>query len=111
MRRPLARDERGAQSWKGPSDAVCPMGPRAVPDASWREDFMPSPNASLDSLKTRRDLSVGRKKYAYYSLKAAEEAGLSGISRLPRSMKVLLENLLRKEDGKSVALDDLRAVA
>ena len=72
---------------------------------------MPSPNTSIDSLKTRRDLSVGRKKYAYYSLKAAEEAGLAGISRLPRSMKVLLENLLRKEDGKSVALDDLRAVA
>ena len=72
---------------------------------------MPSPNTSIDSLKTRRDLTVGRKKYGYYSLKAAEEAGLSGISRLPRSMKVLLENLLRKEDGKSVALDDLRAVA
>jgi aconitate hydratase len=66
---------------------------------------------SIDSLKTRRDLSVGRKKYAYYSLKAAEEAGLTGISQLPVSMKVLLENLLRKEDGKSVALDDLRAVA
>jgi hypothetical protein len=41
---------------------------------------------SIDSLKTRRDLSVGRKKYAYYSLKAAEEAGLAGISRLPRSI-------------------------
>jgi aconitate hydratase len=66
---------------------------------------------SLDTLKTRRDLTVGRKKYAYYSLKAAEEAGLAGIDRLPVSMKVLLENLLRKEDGKSVALDDLRAVA
>ncbi|WP_156389224.1 hypothetical protein [Brevundimonas sp. Root1423] len=43
---------------------------------------------SNDSLKTRQDLSVGRKKYAYYSLPAAEEAGLAGISRLPRSMKV-----------------------
>ena len=72
---------------------------------------MPSPNPSIDTLKTRRDLTVGRKKYAYYSLKAAEEAGLAGISGLPVSMKVLLENLLRKEDGKSVALDDLRAVA
>jgi aconitate hydratase len=66
---------------------------------------------SLDSLKTRRDLAVGRKKYAYYSLKAAEEAGLSGISQLPVSMKVLLENLLRKEDGKSVSVDDLHALA
>src|SRR5690606_3841505 len=42
---------------------------------------------SIDSLKTRQDLTVGRKKYAYYSLPAAEEAGLTGISRLPRSMK------------------------
>ncbi|WP_295198150.1 aconitase family protein, partial [uncultured Brevundimonas sp.] len=66
---------------------------------------------SIDSFKTRQDLSVGRKKYAYYSLPAAEEAGLTGISRLPRSMKVLLENLLRNEDGVSVTEDDLKAVA
>ena len=67
--------------------------------------------ASIDSLKTRRDLTVGDKTYAYYSLKAAEEAGLAGVSRLPTSMKVLLENLLRKEDGKSVSLEDLHALA
>ena len=67
--------------------------------------------ASVDSLKTRRELAVGAKTYAYYSLPAAEEAGLSGISRLPISMKVLLENLLRNEDGVSVTQDDLKAVA
>jgi len=67
--------------------------------------------ASNDSLNTRRDLTVGDKTYVYYSLPAAEEAGLSGISRLPVSMKVLLENLLRNEDGKSVTGDDLKAVA
>jgi aconitate hydratase len=67
--------------------------------------------ASNDSLKTRRELTVGDKTYAYYSLSAAEEAGLEGVSRLPASMKVLLENLLRKEDGKSVGEDDLRALA
>jgi aconitate hydratase len=66
---------------------------------------------SVDSLSTRRDLTVGRKKYAYYSLPAAEEAGLIGIGRLPRSMKVLLENLLRNEDGVSVSEADLKAVA
>ena len=66
---------------------------------------------SVDSLKTRRDITVGRKKYAYYSLPAAEEAGLTGISRLPRSMKVLLENLLRNEDGVSVSEADLKAIA
>ncbi|HYE44083.1 MAG TPA: aconitate hydratase AcnA, partial [Caulobacteraceae bacterium] len=66
---------------------------------------------SSDSFNARADLSVGRKKYVYYSLPAAEEAGLAGISRLPRSMKVLLENLLRNEDGVSVSQDDLKAVA
>jgi aconitate hydratase len=67
--------------------------------------------ASVDSLKTRRELVVGDKTYAYYSLPAAEEAGLSGIGRLPISMKVLLENLLRNEDNDTVTGDDLRAVA
>ncbi len=67
--------------------------------------------ASIDSLKTRRELVVGDKTYAYYSLAAAEEAGLSGVSRLPISMKVLLENLLRNEDGLSVGRDDLQALA
>jgi aconitate hydratase len=67
--------------------------------------------ASVDTLKTRRELTVGDKTYAYYSLAAAEEAGLSGVSRLPISMKVLLENLLRNEDGDSVSGDDLKAIA
>src|SRR3954469_522139 len=67
--------------------------------------------ASADSLNTRRELVVGDKTYAYYSLAAAEEAGLSGVSRLPISMKVLLEKLLRNEDGMSVGRDDLKALA
>ncbi|WP_184715132.1 aconitate hydratase AcnA [Caulobacter sp.] len=67
--------------------------------------------ASVDSLKARRELTVGGKSYVYYSLRAAEEAGLAGTSSLPISMKVLLENLLRNEDGVSVAEDDLKAVA
>ncbi len=67
--------------------------------------------ASVDTLKTRRLLTVGDKTYAYYSLPAAEEAGLSGISRLPISMKVLLENLLRNEDADTVTSDDLKAIA
>jgi aconitate hydratase len=66
---------------------------------------------SIDSLRTRRTLTVGDKTYAYYSLPAAEEAGLTGVSRLPASMKVLLENLLRNEDGKSVGPDDLKAIS
>jgi aconitate hydratase len=67
--------------------------------------------ASLDSLNTRRTLKVGKNSYDYYSLAAAEEAGLSGISRLPVTLKILLENLLRNEDGVSVREDDLRAIA
>src|SRR5439155_1432353 len=54
---------------------------------------------------------VGSKTYAFYSLAAAEKNGLKGISRLPFSMKVLLENLLRNEDGRSVTKEDLQAVA
>jgi aconitate hydratase len=66
---------------------------------------------SLDSFKCRKTLKVGPKSYVYYSLPAAEKHGLAGISRLPFSMKVLLENLLRYEDGKSVTKDDIVAVA
>ena len=67
--------------------------------------------ASIDSLNTRRDLVVGDKTYTYYSLPAAEAAGLTGVSRLPASMKVLLENLLRNEDGVTTRKDDLEALA
>ena len=65
---------------------------------------------ALDSLKTRRTLEAGGKTYAYYSLPAAAEAGLGDIARLPFSLKVLLENLLRHEDGNSVTVDDVKAV-
>ena len=66
---------------------------------------------SLDSFKCLRPLRVGSKTYAYYSLLAAEKSGLKGISRLPFSMKVLLENLLRNEDGRSVTKEDIQGVA
>lgn len=63
-----------------------------------------------DSFKALKTLKVGTKKYSYFSLKAAEKNGLDGISKLPYSMKVLLENLLRHEDGRTVTADDIRAV-
>ena len=66
---------------------------------------------SLDSFKCLRPLKVGSKTYAYYSLPVAEKNGLKGISRLPFSLKVLLENLLRNEDGRSVTKEDIQAVA
>src|SRR5437763_596252 len=66
---------------------------------------------SVDSFRCCKPLQVGSKTYAFYSLAAAEKNGLKGISRLPFSMKVLLENLLRHEDGRSVIKEDLQAVA
>ncbi len=64
-----------------------------------------------DSLKTRRTLDVGGKQYDYFSLEAAAESGLSNVARLPVSLKVLLENLLRREDGRTVSVEDVKAVA
>src|SRR6185437_3090238 len=63
-----------------------------------------------DSLHTRSTLEVAGKKYAYFSLNKAGET-LGDVSRLPFSMKVLLENLLRFEDGTTVTRDDLHAMA
>ena len=54
---------------------------------------------SLDTFKCRKTLTVGSKTYEYFSLPDAEQNGLAGISKLPFSLKVLLENLLRNEDG------------
>jgi aconitate hydratase len=67
--------------------------------------------ASLDSFKCRKKLTVGAKTYEYFSLKSAEKNGLAGISRLPFSMKIVLENLLRNEDGRTVKKGDIEAVA
>jgi aconitate hydratase len=66
---------------------------------------------SLDSFECRKKLAVGSKIYHYFSLKAAEKNGLAGISQLPFSLKILLENLLRFEDGRTVKKEDIEAVA
>ncbi|MEO3389427.1 aconitate hydratase AcnA [Mesorhizobium sp. CAU 1741] len=66
---------------------------------------------SLDSFNCRRTLNVGGKEYTYFNLVEAEKNGLDGIGRLPFSMKVLLENLLRNEDGRSVTKESISAVA
>ena len=65
---------------------------------------------SLDSFKARKKLKVGAKTYTYFSLKDAEKNGLSGVSKLPFSLRVLLENLLRFEDGRTVTKEDITAV-
>ena len=65
---------------------------------------------SLDSFNCRRTLKVGDREYVYFDLTEAEKNGLDGVSRLPFSMKVLLENLLRNEDGRSVTKADIEAL-
>ena len=62
-----------------------------------------------DTAKTRRTLQVGDKSYAYYSIPAAQAAGLGEFDRLPAALKVVLENMLRFEDGKTVSVDDIKA--
>ncbi len=65
-----------------------------------------------DTAKTRKTLSVGSKSISYYSIPAAQEAGLGDFSRLPAALKVVLENMLRFEDGGfSVSVDDIKAFA
>ena len=65
---------------------------------------------SLDSFKCRKTMKVGDAEYEYFSLTEAEKNGLTGIAKLPFSMKVLLENLLRNEDGRTVSKEDIEAV-
>jgi len=64
-----------------------------------------------DSAATRKTLTAGGKTYAYYSIAAAEAAGLGDFSKLPAALKVVLENMLRFEDGKTVGVDDIKAFA
>ncbi len=67
--------------------------------------------AGQDSLNTRRTLKASGKSYDYYSLEAMADAGFPEIRKLPHSLKVLLENLLRYEDGRTVTLDDVKALS
>ena len=64
-----------------------------------------------DSQKTRKTLTAGGTSVDYYSIPAAQAAGLGDFSNLPASLKVVLENMLRFEDGKTVTVDDIRAFA
>ncbi|WP_439110532.1 aconitate hydratase AcnA [Lentibacter sp.] len=64
-----------------------------------------------DSAKTRKTLTVGGTSVDYYSIPQAQAAGLGDFSRLPAALKVVLENMLRFEDGKTVSVDDIKAFA
>jgi aconitate hydratase len=64
-----------------------------------------------NSLNTRASLTVGGRRVQYFSLPALEKAGHAGVARLPYSLKILLENLLRREDGRFVDGEDIQALA
>ena len=64
-----------------------------------------------DSAKTRKTLTVGAQSIDYYSIPAATAAGLGDFAKLPAALKVVLENMLRFEDGKTVSVDDIKAFA
>ena len=66
---------------------------------------------SLDTFHTRASLTVDGEAFDYFSLAALERAGFPAVARLPFSLKILLENLLRREDGGFVRADDIRALA
>ena len=68
-------------------------------------------STSLNSLKTEKELNVNGKTYHYFSLKEAEKNHFHGINRLPYSLKVLFENLLRFEDNLTVTTEDINALA
>ena len=65
---------------------------------------------SKNSYSSLKKLTVGSKNYNIYSIPEAEKNGLSGVSKLPKSLKVLLENLLRFEDDLSVKKDQITAI-
>ena len=62
-----------------------------------------------DSYKSKKTFKIGKKLYTFYSLKAAEKNGVHNVSSLPYSIKILLENLIRNEDGQTVLQDDIKA--
>ena len=66
---------------------------------------------SLDTFQAQDTLAVGSERYAYFSLPKAAAAGAGAVEQLPVSLKILLENLLRCEDGVSVRREDIEALA
>src|ERR1700754_2487203 len=93
-----------------PPRARVRIPPRAnAGEGQARQHWRPDVPAALNTLKTRKTLKVGTRSYDYFSLKAAEKT-LGDLKTLPNSLKVLLENLLRYEDGRTVTGDDIRAI-
>ena len=65
----------------------------------------------MNTFNSQSTLKVGNESFEYYSLENAEKAGVGPVSKLPFSLRVMLENLLRFEDGQTVTADDIRGLA
>src|SRR6185295_2456290 len=78
---------------------------------AWRLAWYDRQMSSVNSFGTRTALVVGGRSYLMYSLPALQHAGFGEIARLPYSMKILLENLLRHEDGRFVKAADVESLA
>jgi aconitate hydratase len=93
-------------------DSKNPMG-QGVRGRGWvrRRELLSALMPTLNSFGARAEIRVGGQPVQIYSLPALEKAGVGAVSRLPYSLKILLENLLRREDGMAVQADDVRAVA
>src|SRR3569833_3353801 len=72
---------------------------------------MANPQQHPNCYRTRQQLSVGEQRYQYHSLPALAQAGFTNVGRLPFSIRILLENLLRHEDGVAVKNTDIAAIA
>src|SRR3954465_8738061 len=66
---------------------------------------------SQNSFNTRQTFAAGDRRFSFFSLPALEKAGYGGLAPLPYSLKILLENLLRREDGRFVDRDDIETLA
>src|SRR5262245_13062819 len=65
----------------------------------------------MNTFNSQSTLKVGNSEFDYYSLENAEKAGVGAVGSMPFSLKVMLENLLRFEDGSTVTSEDIRALA
>src|SRR5947208_1520096 len=64
----------------------------------------------FEARRVLRELDIGGTRYSYYSLHAAEQLGLAGVSRLPFTLKIVLENLIRQCAMGSATAEDIGAV-
>ncbi len=109
-RKPAAKTAPARKAAPARKTAAKPAAKPTARKAPAKKAAPKSTAKSGGSFGAKKTLKVGRRTYTYYSLPDAAKAGLDGIERLPLSLKVLLENLLRHEDGRTVTADDIRAV-